>query len=544
MRMGKTPRMLYLLVPLVLLSGLVGRLMADSARIEGTEIVAADTLKVTVAYRYDSDHGTQAALLLRVLPRDLARSFEVLPGLQRVPRSQTEETAAFTVRSTGQGIATVTQVAIGLMEAGRGRQQPLFTETLDVEWRFPLRLEPGGGPITPVSGPKVSLRLPGGTEAAPVDSELTGSRVARLRRFLESVRLTREAMGDVMEDRRTYRLMMLQAAVSQDRAAEQELPVAENVPDAEHPEPGEPGVQEAEEQPVGKPPRPDEPGPPPGKDPQGAPTGPRISRLEVDSIESSRRGTYRINFTYHIDDVANRTPITFDCLFQGDANNHVSVIPWVHGSPERNHTVKAYVVVHINTPDAPLSLGPTPFKLRARGKNGGLIKETQWKPQFAWYKAFDQITRDNIRDYFADPDAPPSMRYVPVNEGADSLAERFHRYQAEPPMLVTKTQEGTYCRGFFAPHQGAQGVEGVWIIELDCFDAHGPGALEGSHILPDTGRYSIRSYDNAGLITTTARFDLDWHGFNCSEEEADLLIGRHPDGTYAVAPLNGCEIKY
>ena len=528
----------------VLLAGSAGNLRADSARIEGTEIVAAEKLEVTVAYRYDSDHGNQAVLLLRVLPRDVAPSFDVSPRLQRVTRSQEEKTATFTVERGGQGISTVEQVAIALMEAGRGRQQPFFTETLEVGWRFPLRFEPGGGPIVPVSGPDVSRELPGGGEAAPVDSEITGAKVARLKRFLESIRLTREAIGDIMEDRRTYRLMMLQAAVSQDRAAEQELPVAENVPDAEHPEPGEPGVQEAEEEPTGKPPRPDDAGPPPGKDPQGAPTGPRISRLEVDSIESPRRGTYRINFTYRIEDVSNRTPITFDCLLKGGANSHVSVIPWVHGSPERNHTAKAYIFVHINTPAAPLSLGPTPFKLRARGKKGGLIKETQWKPQFAWYKAFDQITRDNILDYFADPDAPPSMRYVPVNEGEDSLAEKFHRYKDEPPMLVIKTKEGTCCRGFFLPHQGAQGVEGAWIVELDCFDAHGPCDLEGSHILPDTGRYSIRSYDNAGLISTKGRFDLDWHGFNCTEEEGDLVIGHEPDGTYALAPLNGCEIKY
>jgi len=496
----------------------------DEVSLGEMRVVDTFTRSVDVNYSYTSDHGEQAVLLIRPTARDQMRSLQVEPMFQRVSRG--EGTVTFTFRSTQQ--ISISNVTAGLAAAGAGLQPPFFTRQFTVQWSFPTRTTAGPQPATG-TGQATPVPEP---EASPLDSPIARLRVARLRQAIstlaEQLGVARE---QILRDRRLMLLMLRHMAVSQEEAAEADLEIAEEMSDYEPPDADDGGVIEVPEQPTEHP------------DEQRGPT--IVPVLFIESIQARERGCYAFNFAYHIADATSVMPLTFDVLFKGSANQWVTQEPWVHRSPGRNYRGHGFVTVWIDSVDAPLSLGENPVRLRARGSDGSVLAESTIQPNFSWYKRYDRITFQNIVDYCAGPDAV-LRQTVGVNEGPFSLAEYFHgRYDREPPVLIFRTAEDTYCRGMFLPHQGERGLQGVWLVDLTCFDAHGPYWVDG-HVPADPAEefLSRRSYDNAGLLTSGVLFDLDYWGVNCTPDQADIVVQVDGSGKHFLNTMNGCRMYY
>lgn len=269
----------------------------------------------------------------------------------------------------------------------------------------------------------------------------------------------------------------------------------------------------------------------------------------MDSIEAHRRGCYVFNFSYRIDDVVGVSPITFDVLFKGSANQWVTQQPFLHQYPERDCHGSGFITVWIDSPDAPLSLGDTQVRLRARDSGDRTLARVTITPGFDWYKSYGAITRQNLVDYWAGPDAA-AREVVGLNEGPYSLKEYFHgRYDREPAMLVFETADGGCCAGMFLPHLGADGLEGLWIIDMTCFDASlvrgNVDFLDGNPPASDDDfDTSRRSYDNAGLLTRGNPFDLDRSGVFKGDGEGDIVVQVNDDGKHVLRAINGCRMSY
>lgn len=523
-------------------------LASDDAAVQETEIVGPNMVRVTVATTYQSDHGEEVIVLLRVLPEHQAQAFEVSPRFVKVRRGQGE--ATFTVRWNGQGQAVVRQLGARLAEARPGAGlSPFFTATLDVEWTFPLaavsvKVAPAPAPASvagqvrpPATPPAAAVtpdkrqRPPGAqVTGRPIDSGASAEDQRNLQHTIADVQRQKGLSAErAMGEREVKRELMLRMPVSQERAATLGLTIAVNVPDHTAPpgsravRPGEQGSTEVGE--------------------RADPGGPRVDELAIVSVEKPHRGTYRVHFSYHIRDVDGRTPITFDCRFDEDqVAQWVAQTPWLHESPTRDHRGSGVITLWIDTVEAPISLGKAGFRLRARGNGGQLYASIHLRPLFNWYKSYDTITRANIQSFMDDPSFP-AVSSIDVNEGADSLAEKMHDFENEPVMLVLRTATGACCRGLFKPYRGAQGLEGVWVLDLDCFAGAGPTILDGHIPADDADRaLSRRSYDSAGLLAEGRNFDLDFYGLAGKAEDADLVV--KVDGVHRLKAKNGCQIKY
>jgi len=510
--------------------------LADSVAIRGTSIDNKDTMRVTVAYQLTSREGG-AQLLLRALPVSLNASLSISPQAVNIGRSDDEMLAEFVVARKGDAPLQITRVAIGFVEAGeptvtpRPGQRLFYSRSFEVDWRFPLVQTAGPAPPAGSGGPPrpTALGAPDLT-ADPVDGKVDLRRLAIYRRLVAA--LTAKGvmeLKDAIQDRRVQRWLMLHMAVSQDEAAEAQLPIGENMPDYQPPANDDPGVYECAD-----------------TVPEPAPD-PRVSDLHVVNIASPRRGCYQVNFTYHIRDITDRVPVTFDCLFDDpDVGAQITQTPWVHVYPTMSFDGGGVVSLLIDTPQAPLAMHDPSFYLRVRGPADQNYARTHIRLNFSLYKSYDMITSTNITDHFADP-AYNALTSVGVNEGSNSLDAHMDRFAEEPAMLCFRTASGTLCRGMFKPHRGGQGLEGVWIVDLDCFDTHGAAWVEG-HVPADANDWllpgGMRSYDVAGLMTAGQGFDLDWGGFNCDQSTSDIIVNVDDAGKYLLRTRNGCEMRY
>lgn len=507
---------------------------ADTVELGEVRTVNPTTRTVDVTYSYTSQHGDTVLLLLRPSPRALLRSIEVEPLSRRIGRGN--GTVTFTLRTRGAPTEplSVRRVLVGFAEEGAGQQRLFFTDELETA----LSWAAGPTGSTPVPGAQttpITTTPSGPIDAQGLDQPIQPGRIVALRRAIAAlVQRLGVAREQAIRDRRLMRLMLRHMAVSQEQAAEAGLEVAENLSDYD---PGQTAFEGADEVTVG------------GTAFEGAdevPAGPRrITALTSDGVEVHERGCFVFNFSYEIGDAADVLPLTFDVEFEGSANQWITQQPWVHASPGRNYRGHGFVTAWVDSPQAPLSLGSVPVRVRVRGSTGNTYASYRITPGFAWYKSYDMITHDNLKDYCAGPDAVLRDQ-VGINEGPNSLAEYFHsRYDAEPPMLIFRTAENTYARGYFLPHLGDQGLQGVWLVDLTTFDSHGPYWVDG-HVPADWDDWflSRRSYDNGAFLTEGARFDLDYYGLNCTPEQADLVVEVDNAGKYFLSTRNGCRMYY
>ncbi len=512
-------RSIVVLTATLLLALAIGA-AADDIRLLETRTVNDQTIIIDLSWTLTSQHDADVVLLLRPLPRTATRELEVTPMFLPVVGGETYRTAGFRVHHTGADALGIRAFAAGFAETGEGLQRPFFTRQLDVITSFPAQQV---GAVTTMA-PQTSV-------GSGVDPE----RLARLRALLQRMTQQGRSPQETMRSGIVRRWLMLNAAVNQEDAATADLEVAENMASYEPPTGDAEGVIEV--------------GPAPTEHPAGSDGAERVPELRVTSIEAHQRGLYVINFAYRVADVVGRVPLTFDVEFKGSANQWVTQQPFLHQYPERDYSGNGFITLWIDSPDAPLSLGQAEVRLRARGKQGAVLSSVRIRPGFSWYKAYDAITYQNLVDYCAGPDAV-RRDSIGLNEGDFSLAEYFHgRYDQEPPMLVFKTAGGIYCRGLFMPHRGGQGLEGVWLVDLDCFDAAtapwDAGYLDG-HLPadPDDWLISRRSYDNGALLTAGMLFDLDRTGANCTPAEADIVVQRDANGKQYLATMNGCMMYY
>ncbi len=491
---------------------------ADDIRLDEVRAVNDQTIVLDVSYSFTSQHDNDVVLVVRPAPRTLMHELEIAPMFRGVVHTDTYRHVSFRVTHTGDEELGIRGFVAGFSEVADGLQRPFYTSVLEVTWSFPVR--EGGG--------KAVLYYD------PVGSGINPLQLARFRRLTAALEEQGLDPEDVIRDRRVQRFLRLHAAVDQESAAEADLEIAENTSDYEPPTAGASGVIEAGEQETEHP-------------EAGGPQ--RISKLVIDSIEAHERGCYVVNFSYGINNVVGITPLTFDVEFKGSANQWITQHPYRHQAPEENWEGSGCISVWIDSPDAPLSLGNADIRLRARGSDGATWARVAMKTGFAWYKSYDSITYHSLVNHCASPEAVPRPA-VGLNEGEWSLAEYFHgRYDEEPAMLVFRTARGVYAAGMFMPHRGGQGLEGVWIIDLTCYDPSvgvGDVGFRDGHVpASDADRGISRpSYDNGGLLTEGEPFDLDRDGLNCEAGEGDIVVETDGTGKYFLRAINGCEMYY
>ncbi len=547
-------------VLVVLLGGWLGSTICPAAGIlalGGTKVLSATQMEVKVTYQFAAAQAAQANLLVRPLPLTLAAQFDISPRSAPVQPAGSPQQKTFVLTWKGTGTLNVEQIALAL-DAGSSAR-PFSAQKVTVSWRFPLAATPAGGgttlttksttappttttttttrPQTTVTAPR-PLMLLAGPKAVPLDTRIDAGKANTVRTAMTDLRRAGSApAGTLVQDRGLYRTLMLNAPVTQPRATDQPLPLGEVMTNYVPPVLGSPGTSE--------------PTPEPSESRASRPTAeqlPPVADLACLNVSTRQRGCYVVNFSYHVNDATDRVPITFDCVFEGDAANWLSMVPWVHEAPARGVSVNGAITLYLDALDAPLSLGKAPFTLRARGKKGHVLAEVKMRPKFDWVKSYAQMSKTNLVSHWTSAVAPASVTKVEIYGGAgtDSLEEAAKRYSDEPPMLVFKTAQGSYGRGLFKPCMGGQGLKGLWLVDLDCYLGAAPYWLEGHHP-PDLNDYgsSYRSYDIGGLLLKGMQFDLDWGGFNCTNADADIIVQVDTTGTrYYLSAVNGCEIKY
>lgn len=522
----------------------------------GTKVLSPTQVEVTVTYQFAASEAQQANLRVRPLPLSLGAQFDISPRSTPVQAAGSPQQKTFVLTWKGTGNLAVEQIALAL-DAGT---RPFSTQRVTVNWSFPLAAALAGGGTTsttksttkppttttttlpPVRPSGSTLQRPlmllPGPKAVPLDTKVDAAKANTVRNAMRGLHPSESvSTGGPVQDRGLYHTMMLNTAVSQPKATDQPLPLGEVISNYVPPVLGSPGTSEPTDTTkptTGGRPSPDE--------------LPVVTDLKCRSISASQRGGYLINFSYHLNKADDRVPITFDCVFEGDAANWVSQVPWVHEAPAGGVTVNGAITLYIDALDAPLTLGKAPFTLRARGKKGHVLAEIKLTPKYDWLKSYAQMSKTTLVTYWNNPNSAHSVTRVEIYGGAgsDSLEERQKRYSEEPPMLVFKTAQGSYGRGLFKPCVGSQGLKGLWLVDLDCYLGAAPYWLEG-HPPPDLDDYgsNYRSYDVGGLLLKDMKFDLDWGGFFCTDAEADLVVQTDVTGkTYYLTAVNGCEIKY
>lgn len=94
---------------------------ADSVKLVDTRPVAETEVQVTIGWQYGSDHGPEASLVLRVLPAEAARSFDVSPRSHRIRKAEGGGTVTFSIRPKREGRHTVSKILVGFVGRGAGR---------------------------------------------------------------------------------------------------------------------------------------------------------------------------------------------------------------------------------------------------------------------------------------------------------------------------------------------------------------------------------------------------------------------------------------
>ena len=250
--------------------------------------------------------------------------------------------------------------------------------------------------------------------------------------------------------------------------------------------------------------------------------------VDIDYVEAVARGEYFIHFRYSIIRPENVTlPLRFHLRLEGPAYSYVGWIPFVHTSgpaDDVNGTVVG-VMIFNNPPINAASTSVGVGAIDANGKDLGVFK----KPlAYTFWKRYEDITRDNIRDYINRPGAAhPTIK---IAGASPSIAAEQYRFRSEPALLLFRTNQGNYAKALVKAQMGTSEYHlAIWDARCYARDQatfnSWPFMSSGS---PSNTEYT-QLFGRGGYIFNTWGFDFDKDGENYPIGADDVWVS-NPSG--------------
>lgn len=308
--------------------------------------------------------------------------------------------------------------------------------------------------------------------------------------------------------------------------------------------------------------------------------------VTIDYVESVARGQYYVHFRYSIwgDDVP--LPLRFQLNIEGQARPYVSWIPFVHASGPA-HNAGGYVVALMHGTDVPLMARADKIGISVvdgTGTNRGNFSQSQ---RFTFVKRYADITRDDIKNYFANspaqvkPELPiqnPPVSATPANPadkpilqvnpnlvlgtgigaaaqpsvatrltGARSLLSLQNEYLMEPAMVFFRTNQGNFAKTLLRAEREGSNPWHVAIWDSRCYAKDQatfnswPFMANGS---PSNTEY-VQLFERGGYLLNTWTFDFDRDGGNPTANQDDVWLN-NPSGpaTQKLDANNGAALAW
>ena len=275
-------------------------------------------------------------------------------------------------------------------------------------------------------------------------------------------------------------------------------------------------------------------------------------------VDRPARGVYIVRFAYKItapDAVS--MPIQFRVVAQGSAARHIGCFPWTHESGAAKQYV-GYIPTIIGGAKSPIASDVSALIVIATDSTGKEVGAARVDYVARWYKRFRDITRDNLRDYFATSRTASSSLPIVGGSGPASIGWQQAFYKDEDAAIYFRTSEGNFAKALVRAER-TPGTQSFHLLVVGAYtyarnQAAWRAMPERSHWHEDAtgGRPSAAdqvneiygaAWEGGGYIFGTDIFDLDWAGTNCSSSDGDIHL-RVSNAGHAIETLNNARIAY
>lgn len=260
--------------------------------------------------------------------------------------------------------------------------------------------------------------------------------------------------------------------------------------------------------------------------------------VSIDYVEAIARGEYFIHFRYSILHPENVVlPLRFHLYMEGPAHDYVGWIPFVHSSgPADNVGGTVIGVMAFNSP--PMTAASTTIGVTAVDANGTVYGPYKKPLAYTFWKRYEDITRDNIRDYINRPGATHAS--IMITGASPSVVSEQYRFVSEPALLFLRTTQGNYVKALVTAQMGtAEYHLAIWDARCYARDQatfnSWPYMSSGS---PSNTEY-IQLFGRGGYIFNTYEFDFDKDGENCPIGGGDVWVNNPSGPTTARLDARG-----
>ena len=294
--------------------------------------------------------------------------------------------------------------------------------------------------------------------------------------------------------------------------------------------------------------------------------------MSIDQVERLARGLYHVNFSYRIYKPAQVTlPVRFHLNLQGPARMHVSWLPWLHQSGT-DGVYHGRVVALMHGTDKPLVKASTSVGINAADADIDPVGSASIPYNAAWWKRYEDITRDNIKNYLQSPgmardgidvSTPLARATSAVRPTGPTVASGLRRaldvlvddlklvmvkpfeplkpvtrtivqlqsvFRDEPALLLFKTSEDNYAKALVRAERDSATDPGHLAVENACLYARSGAAFTATpgagHDPSVANEVYATHWQGGGYVFSTWGFDLDWQGVNTPADDRDLWLER------------------
>ncbi len=261
--------------------------------------------------------------------------------------------------------------------------------------------------------------------------------------------------------------------------------------------------------------------------------------VNVKYIVAVAHGRYNLYFKYSIVNVNKvKLPLRFVLTVEGPVAGSLAYLPYTHEQgPASNLT--GYIYLLTCGGNMPFVANCTSIGVKVLDADGKELGAFNKSLNYKFTKRYADITRNDIKNYMAQPGVAQTSVPVPASAGVGSVTFQDALYRMEPMLLLVKTNQGNYAKALLDTELATGGRRHIAIWDARCYAKNQatfnstPGMKPGA----DSNTEYISLFGRGGYIFWAGGFDLDRDGHNPEDGQGDLFNVSGPDSSAASQVL-------
>ncbi len=255
--------------------------------------------------------------------------------------------------------------------------------------------------------------------------------------------------------------------------------------------------------------------------------------VNVKYIVAVAHGRYNLYFKYSIGDVNKvKLPLRFMLTSEGPVAGHLAYLPYVHQEGPANN-LSGYIYILTCGSNMPFACDSTSIGVKVLDADNQELGAFTKPMTYRFTKRYVDITRNDIKNYMAQPGVAKTSVPVPASGGVGSVVFQDYLYLMEPMLLLVKTNQGNYAKALLDTEAAAGGRKHIAIWDARCYAKNQAtfNSTPGMSDSADSNTEYMRLFGRGGYLFWAGGFDFDRDGHNPEEGQGDLFNVCGPDSS-------------